>query len=427
MASNRIVSSTIVRPETHVRVPGRKRSFPDAPEPARRRSSSNISTRLGPLSNDLSSSSTLTTTAESTNENESSNIEGLSGTVGLNEGTIDSKISESPTSSTFSPTTATATATISPGETGERGEAGEAGEAGNSGETNRAKRPRLGLNPAEDTNRGRRMMGMILGTLTQFKKQTDQSSQNNGPNASGIASREALQERVREKLRKEQELNEELRKKEQQEREKLREQRLKQRQGASLRGRRGEARWENGYILSETRPRLRYMPKVMNDVTRRKFEAQIKKDKRGSFSASAQATSLDTTNSKVKEQNDVTAPGMDLDLDDVVADMVVDVKDKPDSPDEPVTAKAEDDNVASETSTSIKEVEMASEEGIQEPADRTKEEEEKEKEPKEDEEDVVMADKSSNSAGVDKPNENSSAVNNENPSDEPELINIKIV
>lgn len=36
-----------------------------------------------------------------------------------------------------------------------------------------------------------------------------------------------------------------------------------------------DARYDNGYLMTETKPRLRYMPKVMNVVTREKFNRQV--------------------------------------------------------------------------------------------------------------------------------------------------------
>ncbi|KAF9104380.1 hypothetical protein BGX29_001974 [Mortierella sp. GBA35] len=103
---------------------------------------------------------------------------------------------------------------------------------------------------------------------------------------SGVASREAVQERVRDKMRREREMNEDTAKRESAEREaRLRATLLKQIAGkSSVPRRRGvittatsaarAGRWENGYLLTETLPRLRYMPKTMNGATRRKFERQ---------------------------------------------------------------------------------------------------------------------------------------------------------
>lgn len=36
-----------------------------------------------------------------------------------------------------------------------------------------------------------------------------------------------------------------------------------------------DARYDNGYLMTETKPRLRYMPKVMNEATRDKFNRQV--------------------------------------------------------------------------------------------------------------------------------------------------------
>lgn len=36
-----------------------------------------------------------------------------------------------------------------------------------------------------------------------------------------------------------------------------------------------DARYDNGYLMTETKPRLRYMPKVMNESTREKFSRQV--------------------------------------------------------------------------------------------------------------------------------------------------------
>ncbi|KAG9072363.1 inositol polyphosphate 5-phosphatase [Linnemannia hyalina] len=120
----------------------------------------------------------------------------------------------------------------------------------------------------------------------------------------GRASREAVQERVREKLRMEKEANEDRLRKERADREaRLRETLLKQIAGrSSVPGRRRtavgapaaattgpssptppvhlsrrsrDARYENGYLMTETKPRLRYMPKVMNEATREKFDRQV--------------------------------------------------------------------------------------------------------------------------------------------------------
>ncbi|KAF9542211.1 hypothetical protein EC957_002222 [Mortierella hygrophila] len=120
----------------------------------------------------------------------------------------------------------------------------------------------------------------------------------------GRASREAVQERVREKLRMEKEANDDRLRKERADREaRLRETLLKQIAGrSSVPGRRRtavgapaaattgpssstppvhlsrrsrDARYENGYLMTETKPRLRYMPKVMNEATQEKFNRQV--------------------------------------------------------------------------------------------------------------------------------------------------------
>ncbi|KAG0313174.1 hypothetical protein BGZ97_010467 [Linnemannia gamsii] len=121
----------------------------------------------------------------------------------------------------------------------------------------------------------------------------------------GKTSREMVQERVQEKLRLEKEASEERLRKERADREaRLRETLLKQIAGrSSVPGRRGiavgtpaavngsgpaassptvhlsrrsrDARYENGYLMTETKPRLRYMPKVMNESTREKFNRQV--------------------------------------------------------------------------------------------------------------------------------------------------------
>ncbi|KAF9124648.1 hypothetical protein BG015_005049, partial [Linnemannia schmuckeri] len=120
----------------------------------------------------------------------------------------------------------------------------------------------------------------------------------------GRTSREAVEERVREKLRLEKEANEDRLRKERADREaRLRETLLKQIAGrSSVPGRRRnvagaptatvtgqlsttptvhlsrrsrDTRYENGYLMTETKPRLRYMPKVMNESTREKFNRQV--------------------------------------------------------------------------------------------------------------------------------------------------------
>ncbi|KAG0371020.1 hypothetical protein BC939DRAFT_499018 [Gamsiella multidivaricata] len=293
MASNRIVTSTIIRPETDSRDSRRKRSFPDAPEPARRRS--NIASRLGDPS-----SSTFTTTTDS------AELPRRLSTSGSTEHDI---TTETPaTTGTQDPTSDnTHDSTMDTDVNSE----------------DRTKRPRPSLQPVEDAKRGRRMMGMILGTLSQFKKQ-ESSSVGEG-RSSGMASREALQERVREKLRREQALNEELRRKEREERE----ERLKKQQqqqairsvgGARTNQRRGDAKWENGYILTDTRPRLRYMPKVMNDATREKFASQNRGQRQGHPGSS----SLPATESAMEPAPEADSTGVVVDTEDVFMDSAKD-------------------------------------------------------------------------------------------------------
>ncbi|KAF9578271.1 hypothetical protein BGW38_006022 [Lunasporangiospora selenospora] len=142
----------------------------------------------------------------------------------------------------------------------------------------------------ENNRRGRRMMGMILGTLTQFKK----DHQKQATNDKGAASRAALQERVREKLKREQELNRELHEKERQER-------LVKR-GVTGAGQ----KWDNGFILTETKPRLRYMPKVMNDATRQKLEEQLQL--RGPSKAQATVAISSEANTGKDGDVDMTEP-----------------------------------------------------------------------------------------------------------------------
>ncbi|KAK3826028.1 MAG: hypothetical protein J3Q66DRAFT_113394 [Benniella sp.] len=311
MASNRIVTSTIIRPDGDAQDSRKKRSFPDAPEPARRNT---ISSRLGSLSGSSHSTTTsLSTTSSSTANNHGSTTEATAA-VGTSSNDIDITSGE--------PSTVMGESS----RTGEDMDMNEGRENDYSGENqDRAKRVRTSLNPAEDAKRGRRMMGMILGTLTQFKKQETMAS--GEAKSSGVASREALQERVREKLRKEQELNAEMRKKERD----AREERLKQQQANRQAGRRPNQRrslilWENGYLLTETRPRLRYMPKIMNEEMRKKHEAQIKETGEGAPFA-RQSTSVSTATASASDSKAETAAGMELDLEDVAMEVVVDVKD----------------------------------------------------------------------------------------------------
>ncbi|KAF9170337.1 hypothetical protein BGX20_009096 [Mortierella sp. AD010] len=310
MASNRIVSSTIIRPETETRVPGKKRSFPDAPEPARR---SDISSRLGNLSNtDTSSLSTRATNRDGSRAD--LDVEETGSTLENTENK----------SSTIPPSSFTV------GGANDRHEEGEVNES-----VDRTKRARISLNPAEDAKRGRRMMGMILGTLTQFKKQTAPDGPN-GTKDPGLASREAVQERVREKLKREQELNEERRKKEKEEWEEKQRQKQAMRQGgAKPNQRRNEAKWENGYILTETRPRIRYMPKVLNETMQRRLDEQRRERGERDTKVTSNSTAADASaNTQLEKASDLgtnseSATNMDLDLDGVVtANIVVDVKEK---------------------------------------------------------------------------------------------------
>ncbi|KAF8977034.1 hypothetical protein BGZ46_007708 [Entomortierella lignicola] len=293
-----IVSSTIVRPETESRVPGKKRSFPDAPEPARR---SGIASRLGLENTDTSSSSNATARDRS-----GADLEGKSSGTGEDVGTK----------------TSTTDTSISHQEVGEVNESED-----------RTKRARKSLNPAEDAKRGRRMMGMILGTLTQFKKQTAPDG-SNGPKDPGLASREAVQERVREKLKREQELNEERRKKEQEEwEEKLKQKQAMRQGGARPNQRRNDAIWENGYILTKTRPRIRYMPKVLNEAMQKRLDDQKRERGERDTKATSNLTTTRSEDTKSEKLTDIgvnseAATNMDLDLDNIVATgIVVDVKD----------------------------------------------------------------------------------------------------
>ncbi|KAF9432880.1 hypothetical protein BGZ76_010189 [Entomortierella beljakovae] len=306
MASNRIVSSTIIRPETDTRIPGKKRSFPDAPEPARR---TDISSRLGGISNQ---SETSGSTLNQEGEVVSTTTEG----------------SANPAEATAVPTTGNQ----------------QDGDASMNEPEDRTKRARRSLNPVEDAKRGRRMMGMILGTLTQFKKQTEPSNTNKDP---GLASREAVQERVREKLRKEKELNEERSKRDKEEWERQK-QVLRQGLGKPHQvhqnhqlpdNRRNEAKWENGFILTETRPRIRYMPKVLNDTMQKRFDDQKREREERAAKQVPHAASTNTSladaavdskliNPTAVDINSESAANMDLDLDGVVTtNIVVDVKD----------------------------------------------------------------------------------------------------
>ncbi|KAG0006326.1 inositol polyphosphate 5-phosphatase [Entomortierella chlamydospora] len=305
----KIVSSTIIRPETETRVPGKKRSFPDAPEPARR---SDISSRLGNLSNtDTSSLSTRATNRDGSRAD------------------LDVEETESTLESTEIKFSTIPTSSLTTGGANDRHEEGEVNES-----VDRTKRARISLNPAEDAKRGRRMMGMILGTLTQFKKQTAPDGPN-GTKDPGLASREAVQERVREKLKREQELNEERRKKEKEEWEEKQRQKQAMRQGGvKPNQRRNEAKWENGYILTETRPRIRYMPKVLNETMQRRLDEQRRERGERDTKITSNSTADASANTQLEKASDLgtnseSATNMDLDLDGVVTtDIVVDVKEK---------------------------------------------------------------------------------------------------
>ncbi|KAF9938182.1 hypothetical protein BGZ67_000445 [Mortierella alpina] len=342
--ATRIVSSTIVRPDIDSRVAdstsGRKRSLPGSPEPHRRQSRPSISSRLSSSNisnNKTDANATTTLTAETATAG--------SGTVG-----------QTPQHSSVSETAAASgsgsgSGSLEAGNSNSNADAMEDSEVqdkkGTEDRTQRNnKRPRLALNPAEDAKRGRRMMGMILGTLGQFKKQQQQqqvpdlgSTAGSGvgrdaPVASGVASREAVQKRVQEKLRRERELNEELRKKEVEERRARMEKAEAQRRrdppsapaprGAAAKRRRNEVQWENGYILTETRPRLRYMPKILNDTTRKRLQERTKDadDKKDTSSAFSKA--------ELNEDAITMEAGMDLDGEDMVVDqeVVMDVKEK---------------------------------------------------------------------------------------------------
>ncbi|KAF9280307.1 hypothetical protein BGZ68_007318 [Mortierella alpina] len=368
--ATRIVSSTIVRPDIESRVgdssSGRKRSLPDSPDSHRRHRRPSLSSRLSSSnsgSNQKADSPTTTTSTTTT------------ATPSSGTGVQGQQQAQAPAASgSGSGTVEPGSSTVSRDNT-EAMEDGEVPDKKNAEDGTQRKRPRLAMNPAEDAKRGRRMMGMILGTLGQFKKQQQQQQQQGtevggagvagkeAPVASGIASREALQKRVQEKLQRERELNEELRKKEQEERRARMEKAEAQRRrdpaptgprGAASKRRRNEVQWENGYILTETRPRLRYMPKILNDTTRKRLQEQNKDadDKKTTSSAS----------SKTEINDDVIAEeaGMDLDGDEdmvVDQDVVVDVKEKEkeeeqkDGDEDKETTKTTGDDSTSKTPT----------------------------------------------------------------------------
>ncbi|KAF9201485.1 hypothetical protein BGZ59_002687, partial [Podila verticillata] len=166
-------------------------------------------------------------------------------------------------------------------------------------DTPRPEKRRL-ANNGEDTRRNKRMMGMILGTLAQSKRQTpvpsiasttnSDGTPQGGPGTTGISSREAIQARVREKLEREKRLYQEQEAQEREERHKLwteRNELQRQRQRDQLQSRRaaidsardtrGPPRWTGtDYILTETTPRLRYLPKVLSAVAKEKLEKQTR-------------------------------------------------------------------------------------------------------------------------------------------------------
>ncbi|KAG0092324.1 hypothetical protein BGZ92_010201 [Podila epicladia] len=177
---------------------------------------------------------------------------------------------------------------------------------------NSASRPekRRLANNGEDTRRNKRMMGMILGTLAQSKRATPLPSTATTAAGTtleagvqgGMTSREAIQARVRARLEREKKLYQEQEAQERAEREKLRAERLeKQRQrqkevqqnrrtadevsrSGVARGRlpttkdtRPAPRWTGtDYILTETKPRLRYLPKVLSAVAKEKLDTQTR-------------------------------------------------------------------------------------------------------------------------------------------------------
>ncbi|KAF9927595.1 hypothetical protein FBU30_003060, partial [Linnemannia zychae] len=314
-----IVSSTIIRPvvetEDDRRTQRRKRTFPDAPEPARR-------PRSRTRSQSRSNSGSHSPNKQSSHEQESGDQDNRSRTESFDTLSTSAKL-KNQSSGTGSNDRL--------GDTHSHNQTGtEASESRSriadtpNGEDDQTrdsvKRVRTMNVTEDDKKRGKRMMGMILGTLSQFKRQQtvprttgtatsgdgsdvkeegpESASKTNvlgrGTTESGLASREAVQERVRERLRREKEAGEERARKERDDREaRLRETLLKQIAGrSSVPGRARVSpsaavtvhsssrparsiRYENGYIMTETRPRLRYMPKVMNVITQRKFDRQV--------------------------------------------------------------------------------------------------------------------------------------------------------
>ncbi|GJJ68610.1 hypothetical protein EMPS_00956 [Entomortierella parvispora] len=277
MANNRIVSSTIVLPESPAvhATSGTKRSFDH--------------TRLGSSG---SAKDMDTTDDHEPRRRPQGNSTATNGAE--NEGTSSTATATDPAGEVSS---------ARPSDKTEKSETAEVDDRSN-------KRLRTSVAP-EDAKRGRRMMGMILGTLTQFKKEqpkptpvsadalastTDSDSRPKVLNgAAGLASREAVQERVREKLRREHEIHEKIRQQTLEERQQQRALGIS-RPIASAPGRAGpldrqspwnqrhqqnnRAKWEGDYLFTETRPRLRYMPKVLNETLRQKLEEQKAKDQR---------------------------------------------------------------------------------------------------------------------------------------------------
>ncbi|KAG0326758.1 hypothetical protein BGZ99_009057 [Dissophora globulifera] len=343
MASNRIVSSTIVRPEVDPREDDRrKRSFPvDIPGPVARRSSSssNISSRLGNASTTTSEFGTGGGVHYDVDSTAASSVSTSTGTIGATASMV---LEMNSAATTTDDNNAPPVVHEASGES-------------ITDSNDRTKRARLSHNPQEDTKRGRRMMGMILGTLSQFKKETSSAGVGGGSGSGGAGagtgesagptSRELLEARVREKLRKEHDLNEELRQKRQGEREARSRQQLVDRQATRKSGatNRDQDKWSNGFLLTETRPRLRYMPKMMNETTRRKFEAQRDQRRISGKNALAESTSASTSTVMGAVAAEATASlsdkaadartlsgasdpavSIDLDVEDIVMDVVVD-------------------------------------------------------------------------------------------------------
>ncbi|KAG0274467.1 hypothetical protein BGZ95_009736 [Linnemannia exigua] len=422
MSSNRIVSSTIIRPavdaedDNHRRsndnsTQRRKREFPDAPEPARRRRSFSRSRSRSRSPLGLSSQGqggqegVKRPSLESASDAFRRRSSGPVGGGGGGPSTID-RLGDTPATTTATSTTATTPEVLESGSGATN--AGVAKEGDDHGARAAVKRTRTANVNEDDTRRGKRMMGMILGTLTQFKRQQvvprpvpsvnanasanasnaaaaaaaaaastsasainvttrmttarttetmrrdggdrvrgrsseraggppprdnrtreprdarprnprdelpreprDTRARSPAPRArspataaivdSGLRNRGTVQERVQEKLRLETEENEERIRKERAGREaRLRETLLKQIAGrSSVPGRRrgplGAAgtsslpsaigasvhassratRYDKGYLMTETRPRLRYMPKVMNATIQKEYERQV--------------------------------------------------------------------------------------------------------------------------------------------------------